>query len=60
VSKKKGTGRIAGTNSNLNGAPALKPSVCVAQQTGARIEFIEDATPLEPYGGVAAKLRFRI
>ena len=31
-----------------------------AQQTGARIEFIEDATLLEPYGGVAATLRYRI
>jgi peptide chain release factor subunit 1 len=31
-----------------------------AQQTGARIEFIEDAALLEPYGGVAATLRYRI
>lgn len=31
-----------------------------AQQTGARVEFIEDSALLEPYGGVAATLRFRI
>jgi peptide chain release factor subunit 1 len=31
-----------------------------AQQTGARISFIEDAPLLEPYGGVAATLRYRI
>ena len=31
-----------------------------AQQTGARVQFIEDATLLEPYGGVAATLRYRI
>jgi peptide subunit release factor 1 (eRF1) len=31
-----------------------------AQQTGARVQFIEDAALLEPYGGVAATLRFRI
>jgi peptide subunit release factor 1 (eRF1) len=30
------------------------------QQTGARIHFIEDASLLEPYGGVAATLRYRI
>jgi peptide chain release factor subunit 1 len=30
------------------------------QQTGARINFIEDASLLEPYGGVAATLRYRI
>jgi len=29
------------------------------QQTGARIHFIEDASLLEPYGGVAATLRYR-
>jgi peptide subunit release factor 1 (eRF1) len=31
-----------------------------AQQTGARIQFIEDPTLLQPYGGVAATLRYRI
>jgi peptide subunit release factor 1 (eRF1) len=31
-----------------------------ARQTGARIEFIEDPALLEPYGGVAATLRYRI
>ena len=31
-----------------------------AQQTSARIQFVEDATLLEPYGGVAATLRYRI
>lgn len=31
-----------------------------AQQTGARICFIEDPALLEPYGGVAATLRYRI
>jgi peptide chain release factor subunit 1 len=31
-----------------------------AQQTGARIVFIEDTSLLEPYGGVAATLRYRI
>jgi len=31
-----------------------------AQQTGARVQFIEDAALLEPYGGVAATLRYRI
>lgn len=31
-----------------------------AQQTGARIQFIEDTSLLEPYGGVAATLRYRI
>lgn len=30
------------------------------QQTGARIHFIEDASLLEPCGGVAATLRYRI
>ena len=34
--------------------------VTKAQQTGARICFIEDAALLEPYGGVAATLRYRI
>lgn len=31
-----------------------------AQQTGARIQFIEDASLLEPFGGVAATLRYRV
>src|SRR4051812_15618298 len=31
-----------------------------AQQTGARVSFIEDPALLEPYGGVAATLRYRI
>jgi peptide subunit release factor 1 (eRF1) len=31
-----------------------------AEQTGARISFIEDAALLEPCGGVAATLRYRI
>jgi peptide chain release factor subunit 1 len=30
------------------------------QQTGARIHFIEDASLLEAYGGVAATLRYRV
>jgi peptide chain release factor subunit 1 len=34
--------------------------VTKAQQTGARICFIEDQALLEPYGGVAATLRYRI
>jgi len=34
--------------------------VTKAQQTGARITFIEDASLLERYGGVAALLRYRI
>jgi peptide chain release factor subunit 1 len=34
--------------------------VTKAQQTGAGIVFIEDASLLEPYGGVAATLRYRI
>jgi peptide chain release factor subunit 1 len=31
-----------------------------AEQTGARVRFIEDATLLEPVGGVGALLRFRL
>jgi peptide subunit release factor 1 (eRF1) len=31
-----------------------------AKQTGARITFIEDASLLQRYGGVAALLRYRI
>lgn len=31
-----------------------------AQQTGARVQFIEDSSLLAPYGGVAATLRYRI
>jgi peptide subunit release factor 1 (eRF1) len=31
-----------------------------ARQTAARITFIEDASLLEPYGGVAALLRYRV
>jgi peptide chain release factor subunit 1 len=31
-----------------------------AQQTGARVQFIEDPSLLAPYGGVAATLRYRI
>ena len=31
-----------------------------AQQTGARVRIVEDATLLEAHGGVAALLRFRI
>ena len=31
-----------------------------AKQTGARVTFIEDPALLQPYGGVAALLRFRI
>ncbi|NUR53999.1 MAG: hypothetical protein HOQ29_06110 [Acidobacteria bacterium] len=34
--------------------------VTKAQQTGARVTFIEDASLLEPYGGAAALLRYRI
>jgi len=34
--------------------------VTKAQQTGARVCFIEDPALLEPYGGVAATLRYRI
>lgn len=34
--------------------------VTKAQQTAARISFIEDPSLLEPYGGVAATLRYRI
>jgi peptide chain release factor subunit 1 len=34
--------------------------VTKAQQTSARICFIEDTALLEPYGGVAATLRYRI
>jgi hypothetical protein len=34
--------------------------VTKAQQTAARISFIEDASLLEPYGGVAGTLRYRI
>jgi peptide subunit release factor 1 (eRF1) len=34
--------------------------VTKAQQTGARLSFIEDPALLEPYGGVAATLRYRI
>ena len=34
--------------------------VTKAHQTGARISFIEDPALLEPYGGVAATLRYRI
>jgi peptide chain release factor subunit 1 len=34
--------------------------VTKAQQTAARICFVEDAALLEPYGGVAATLRYRI
>jgi peptide chain release factor subunit 1 len=33
--------------------------VTKAQQTGARVSFIEDPALLEPYGGVAATLRYR-
>jgi peptide subunit release factor 1 (eRF1) len=31
-----------------------------AKNTGATVTFIEDAALLQPYGGVAALLRFRI
>jgi peptide chain release factor subunit 1 len=31
-----------------------------AQQTSARVQFIEDPALLEPYGGVAATLRYRL
>jgi peptide chain release factor subunit 1 len=31
-----------------------------AQQTSARLRFIEDPSLLEPYGGVAASLRYRL
>ena len=31
-----------------------------AKQTGARVTFIEDASLLKDYGGVAALLRFKI
>ena len=31
-----------------------------AEQTGARVRFIEDAALLEPVGGVGALLRFRL
>jgi peptide subunit release factor 1 (eRF1) len=31
-----------------------------AEQTAASVRFIEDASLLEPYGGVAASLRFRV
>jgi peptide subunit release factor 1 (eRF1) len=31
-----------------------------AQQTGARVQFIEDPSLLEPFGGVAATLRYRV
>jgi peptide chain release factor subunit 1 len=34
--------------------------VRIAQQTSARIQFIEDPSLLEPYGGVAATLRYRV
>lgn len=34
--------------------------IAKAQQTAARITFIEDASLLEPHGGVAALLRFRV
>ncbi len=34
--------------------------VTKAQQTSARICFVEDASLLAPYGGVAATLRYRI
>lgn len=34
--------------------------VTKAHQTAARVTFIEDASLLEPYGGVAALLRFRL
>jgi peptide chain release factor subunit 1 len=34
--------------------------VTKARQTAARVTFIEDASLLEPYGGVAALLRFRV
>jgi peptide subunit release factor 1 (eRF1) len=34
--------------------------VTKAEQTSARISFIEDPSLLEPYGGVAATLRYRI
>jgi peptide chain release factor subunit 1 len=34
--------------------------VTKAQQTGARVTFIEDGALLRPYGGVAALLRYRI
>jgi peptide chain release factor subunit 1 len=34
--------------------------VAKARQTAARVTFIEDASLLEPYGGVAALLRFRV
>jgi len=34
--------------------------VTKAQQTGARVTFIEDGALLKPYGGVAALLRYRI
>jgi peptide chain release factor subunit 1 len=34
--------------------------VTKARQTAARVTFIEDVSLLEPYGGVAAMLRFRV
>jgi hypothetical protein len=38
----------------------LSDELVTKAQTGARVSFIEDVALLEPYGGVAATLRFRI
>jgi peptide subunit release factor 1 (eRF1) len=53
---------VAGEPANA-GAETVRLSdelVTKAQQTAARIVFIEDASLLQPYGGVAATLRYRI
>jgi hypothetical protein len=58
-----GTVQVATSNPNTPDEARLKLSdelVTRAQQTAARIRFIEDATLLAGIGGVGALLRFRI
>ena len=58
-----GAVEVASSSSNAADEPRLKLSdelVTRAQQTAARIRFIEDASLLADIGGVGALLRFRI
>jgi peptide subunit release factor 1 (eRF1) len=44
----------------VDAAQVADDLVTKARQTAARITFVEDPALLEPFGGVAAILRFRI
>ena len=59
-------GPLMAETSEPQGAPPEETLVLAdelvtrAQQTGARVRFIEDPTLLEPVGGVGGLLRFRL